>query len=147
MLNKNDCRERSNTFDNQLDIDDRYRWYFGGCLAVLVFAVLVMLGKEVYANFDDTPTPAADDSTLTTDIDATPHEYWKPYRIAQGQNLSRIFKHLNIDNKHLKAIMRADPLAKRFRRIKPGQMINFRYVDDVFAGLEYKIGPIYSLLV
>lgn len=151
MSANNDCHELNNTLENQLVVFDRYRWYLGSCLLLLVFSILVLLGSEVYANLginqeleykQDTP------ASLETEpeADPTPHEYWMPYKIARGQSLSRIFKQLGIDNKHLRAIMKTGPLAKRLRRIKPGQMINFRYVDDVFAGLEYVVSPTYSLL-
>ncbi|WP_455220606.1 peptidoglycan DD-metalloendopeptidase family protein [Kaarinaea lacus] len=149
MLTNDDCRELNNTVENQPLIYTRSRWFLAGCFIVLVFSALVMLGNEVYANLDDTPAQADDDDTLVSYASApalAPHEYWKPYKIAEGQSLSSIFKHLNIDRKHLREILRADPLAKRLRRIKPGQIIKFRYVDDVFAGLEYVVGPTYSLL-
>ncbi|MCI0506407.1 MAG: peptidoglycan DD-metalloendopeptidase family protein [Gammaproteobacteria bacterium] len=121
-------------------------------MTVFVLCVLVLLGNEVYANLNDSQVQgnyndSAAHYAARSEPDTSPHEYWKPYKIAEGQNLSRIFKQLDIDTEHLRAIMRADPLAKHLRRIKPGQMINFRYVDDVFAGLEYVVGPTYSLLV
>lgn len=141
MLTSNDCRNTKNTIDNHLIVIDRYRWYLGSCFLVLVFSVLVMLGSEVYANLIDKQLPEKDDSITAT----AAHEYWKPYKIARGQSLSRIFKQLGIDTKHLRAMMKAGPLAKRLRRIKPGQILKFRYVDNQFAGLEYIAGPMYSL--
>ena len=149
MLKNNECRNTNHSLENHLVVVDRYRWYLGSCLIVLIFSVLILLGNEVYANLVDSQAPATD-STATHAAGAaqasTPHEYWLPYKIAEGQSLSRIFKHLDIDTMHLRAIMRADPLAKRLRRIKPGQTLKFRYVDNVFAGLEYVAGPTYSLL-
>ena len=142
MLTSNDCRNTKNTIDNHLVVIDRYRWYLGSCFLVLVFSVLVMLGSEVYANLIDKQLPEKDDSTTAS----TAHEYWKPYKIARGQSLSRIFKQLGIDTTHLRAMMKAGPLAKRLRQIKPGQILKFRYVDNQFAGLEYVAGPMYSLL-
>lgn len=151
MLTNNDCGKLNNTIDNQLDICKRYRWYLGGFFIVLVFTALVIFGNEVSASFSEQQEAERQGYTLAnyTDRDAlesTPHEYWLPYRIARGQNLSGIFKQLDIDNRHLRAIMKADPLAKRLRRIKPGQLLKFRYVDDEFAGLEYEVGPVYSLV-
>ncbi len=151
MLTNNGCRETNNTLVNQVLIYDRYRWYLGGCFLVLVFSALVLLGNDVYANLDNWQAQENDDDTIapytTRSAPASePHEYWMPYKVAQGQNLSGIFKQLNIDTNDLRAIMHADPLAKRLRRIKPGQMIKFRYVDEVFAGFEYVAGPTYSLL-
>jgi murein DD-endopeptidase MepM/ murein hydrolase activator NlpD len=150
MLSNNDCRETNNSLKSHLLVVDRYRWYLGTCFIVLVFATLVMLGNEVYANLGGTPArgnyvdaPAS----YAPAPELTSHEYWKPYKIAEGQSLSGIFRNLNIDKAHLRAIMRADPEAKRLQRIKPGQVIKFRYVDEVFAGLEYVISPTYSLLV
>ena len=152
MLSNNDCREIINTQINQRYISNGYRWFLAGCFILLVFSALVLLGNKVYANLVDTPAQAKDNNSLDlhrvrSEPELTSHEYWKPYKVARGQSLSRIFKHLNIDTKHLRAIMRADPLAKRLQRIKPGQIIKFRYVDDVFAGLEYVAGPTYSVLV
>ena len=153
MLTNNDCLKTNSTSVSQVRIYDRYRWYLGGCFLVLVFPALVLLGNnDVYANLDDRQTQGNHDNTpasyaLRSTPASEPHEYWMPYKIARGQNLSRIFKQLNINSEYLRAIMRADPLAKRLRRIKPGQMINFRYVDDVFAGLEYVAGATYSLFV
>ena len=150
MLTKDDCLE-INYQDNQTDTFARYHWYLGACLIAFVFLAFVLLGNKVYANlgdkqlqedYDNSVAAYAERSTLAS----TPHEYWKPYRIARGQSLSLIFKRLHIDTEHLKAIMQADPLAKRLQLIKPGQMLKFRYVDNVFAGLEYVAGPTYSLL-
>ena len=151
MLSNNDCSEIINTQKNQGFNPSGSRWYLAGCFIVLGFAALVLLGNKVYANLYNSPAQETKDDTPASGLDhseaaLTPHEYWKPYKVAQGQSLSRIFKQLDIDIKHLRAMMRADPLAKRLQRIKPGQMIKFRYVDDVFAGLEYVAGPTYSLL-
>lgn len=146
MLTNNDYRNTSNTLENHLATFDRYRWYLGSCLFVLFFSVLVLLGKEVYANFDEDQAQTDQANTATDTADLGPHEYWKPYKIARGQSLSGIFKQLNIDNKHLRAIMRVDPLAKKLRRIKPGQTIKFRYVDNKFAGIEYMLDPTHSML-
>lgn len=168
MLTNNDCRETNNTLENQLVIYDRSMWFLGACLIVLVSSVLVMLGNKVYANRDDkqalgsyydtiaaytAPSPLASYTVpelasfkVPSAPAPTAQEYWESYKIGQGQNLSSIFKQLNINTKDLHAIMHADPLAKRLKRIKPGQMIKFRYVDDVFAGFEYVVGPTYSLV-
>lgn len=146
MLTNNDCRNTGNTLENHLITFDRYRWYLGSCLLLLFFSVLVLLGKEVYANFEDNDAQSFDTTPAVNTPDAGPHEYWMPYRIARGQSLSGIFRQLNIDTRHLRDIMSADPLAKRLRRIKPGQMIKFRYLDNDFAGLEYVIGPTHSVL-
>jgi len=149
MLTSNDGETNNNTLKIQAHTLNRYGWYLGGCFIVLVSA-LVMLGNDLYPNLDFNQTQENNDDTVTfyevrSAPAPTPHEYWKPYKVAQGQNLSNIFKQLNIDTKELRTIMHADPLAKRLRRIKPGQMIKFRYVDDVFAGLEYAVSPTYSL--
>jgi murein DD-endopeptidase MepM/ murein hydrolase activator NlpD len=114
-------------------------------------STLEIRDHEVSANLDVKQAQGKYDDVIASYTvrpapDSTPHEYWKPYKIARGQSLSIIFKRLNISAKYLQAIMRADPLAKRLQRIEPGQMIKFRYVDDVFAGLEYVVGPTYSLL-
>jgi len=151
MLTNNDCHKTENTIDNQLLSYDRYRWYLGGCILVPLFAALVMLGNKVYANLDDRPLQEDTDIThsslsVRTDLVSEPHEYWKPYRVARGQSLSSIFQQLHIDVEHLRAIMRSGPMAKQLRLIKPGQLLKFRYVDDVFAGLEYEVSPTYSLL-
>ena len=152
MLSNNDCGEIINTQNNQEFNPGGSRWFLAGCFIVLGFVALVLLGNKVYANLYNTPAQETEDDAPASSLDLSeaasiPHEYWKPYKVAQGQSLSRIFKQLDIDIKLLRAIMRADPLAKRLQRIKPGQMIKFRYVDDVFAGLEYVAGPTYSLLV
>lgn len=167
MLAKNDCREINNTFENQLLMYERG---FSGCLLVIVFSVLVMLGNKVYANLNGKQTLGhhthththtasyTDSSQASFTIPAlasfkvpsvpasTSNEYWKSYKITQGQTLSHIFKRLGIKTDYLKALLQSDPLAKRLQRIKPGQMIKFQYVNDVFAGLEYVAGPTYSLL-
>jgi murein DD-endopeptidase MepM/ murein hydrolase activator NlpD len=151
MLSNNDCREIVNTQNNLVSTSGGSRWLLAGCFIVLGLAALVALGNKVYANLNNTAAQGSDNytpasSTVHSEPELAPHEYWKPYKVAEGQSLSRIFKLLDIDIKHLRAIMRADPLAKRLQRIKPGQMIKFRYVDDVFAGFEYVAGPTYSLL-
>lgn len=151
MLTNYSCRETNNTLENQPRNHDSFGWYLGGCLITLVFSALVLIGNEVYAKLDDKAAQEhkIDANALyaaVSEPDSTPHEYWMPYKIAEGQSLSGIFKQLNIDTDYLREIMHAAPLAKRLRRIKPGQMIKFRYVDDVFAGLEYVISPTYSLL-
>jgi len=150
MKSRNDCLDTNKTLEIQLLIVDRYRWYLGSCFILIVFSALILLGNKVYANLVDSQAQAdyrdiAVDNQLS-ELEASPHEYWKPYKIAEGQSLSRIFKQMDIDSEYLWAIMRADPLAKRLRRIKPGQLIKFRYVDNVFAGLEYVIDPAYSVL-
>jgi len=149
MLTNNDCLIKNNTLKNQLPGLARYRWYIGGSLIVLVFSALVMVVNNVYANLSDSRLQENANSALadvSSEPENIPHEYWLPYKIASGQNLTRIFKQLNIDSEHLRAIMHTDPhLAKQLRRIKPGQMIKFRFVDDEFAGIEYIIGPTYSL--
>lgn len=168
MLTNNDCRETNNTLENQLVIFDRSMWFLGACLIVLVFSVLVMLGNKVYANLEDKQAqgnqydtidsytvrsaqetytvPALTSYKVPSAPASTAHEYWESYKVAQGQNLSNIFQKLNINTKYLWAILHADPLAKRLKRIKPGQLLKFRYVDNAFAGLEYVIGPTYSLV-
>lgn len=145
MLTKNDCRELNNTLENHLITFDRYRWYLSSCFLVLVFSALVLLGKEVYANLSDNFVQSNEEEAPSSTVEATPHEYWLPYKIAEGQSLSRIFKHLNIERKYLRQILRADPLAKRLKRIKPEQTIKFRYVDNEFAGIEYVVSPTYSV--
>jgi len=151
LSNNSSCFEIENTLEIQSLIAARYRLYLGALLLVLVFSALVLLGNNVYANLDSELDPGhAPPPTSTTDTDraaleAEPHEFWKPYKVAHGENLSRIFKRMNVDANQLAAIMRADPLAKRLRRLKPGQMIKLRYLDEEFAGLEYVAGPTYSL--
>lgn len=147
MKSNNDCLNKNDNLEDHLLIVDRYRWYLVFCFSVIVLSALVLIGNKVYANLEDSQVQAAPPSSSYDELDALPHEYWKPYKVARGQSLSRIFKQMDIDTEHLWTILRADPLAKKLRRIKPGQMLKFRYVDNEFAGLEYVIDPAYSLLV
>jgi len=147
MMSRNDCTQRYNTLENPPVIADKYRWYLGVSLITVIFVAFILLGGNVYATLGGEQTQINEDDQVVTQVPETlSHEYWKPYKIAEGQNLSRIFKQLNIEPEHLKAIMRVEPVAKRLRRIKPGQMLNFRYVNDEFAGIEYVINPAYSIL-
>jgi murein DD-endopeptidase MepM/ murein hydrolase activator NlpD len=151
MLYNNICLGTNNALANQPLIHDRCLWFLGACFIGLAFTTLEMLGNGASANLAVQQEEANHDDAIVSYTsqsipDSAPHEYWKPYKIARGQSLSRIFKRLNINSEYLRAIMRADPLAKRLQRIRPGQMIKFRYVDNVFAGLEYVVGPTNSLL-
>jgi len=151
MLPDESCANSNNLFDIQPLTGKRYRLFFSMCLLILVSTAFVLIGKDVYANLDENIADAKEVtiSTVPVEDSATPslemHEYWKPYKVARGETLSSIFKRMKVDQSQLTAILQADPVAKRLRRLKPGQWIKLRYVDEEFAGLEYVVGPTYSL--
>ncbi|MDH5327925.1 MAG: peptidoglycan DD-metalloendopeptidase family protein [Gammaproteobacteria bacterium] len=165
MFTKNNCCDTTRKLESQLNFYERC---LSSSLLVIVFSVLVLLGAKAYtkqdgenpvnplsnndsvaAYNDSTPSftvPMLDSFTVPSAPVSTPAGYWKSYKVAKGQNLALIFKQLDINTDYLRAMIQADPLAKRLQQIKPGQLIKIRYVNDDFAGLEYVAEPTYSLV-
>lgn len=154
MANKTEYSGRQViTVEDARQQQGQWMWHLGMFFVVFGFIAIIVVGNRVFATLNTNPNalgyqlPASSAHYNNIGNEQEPNVYWKDYKVAAGQNLSLIFKHLNIDTSFLRDIMRANPLAGRLENIKPGKIIKFRYVDDEFAGLEYVVGPTSSILV
>ena len=152
MLTTESSCNQENFSETQSPMIDRHLWLLGSFFVTFGFVAVVVLASEVFAETSggqtlDTYSLAASMETEFVVPKWEETEFWKDYKVAQGQNLSGIFKSMKVSSRVLRDMLHADPLGRRIQKLKPGQVIRFRYEDSEFTGLEYVASPTYSILV
>ncbi len=72
---------------------------------------------------------------------------WTEHQVASGESLASIFKDQGLEPALLHRIVNSDKQAKSLAKIRPGQILRFRYDDDELTALELQRNRVESLRV
>ena len=92
---------------------------------------------EIY----DTPEIDTLNTTYQSEHPAEPlnDPSWQEIPVTKGDSLARIFKRLHLSPQDLHTIMTLGKETSVLKRLKPGQRVGFRVVDNQFVALKYPV--------
>lgn len=92
------------------------------------------------------PDPQAAEVAAETTLDA-PEQTWVSQTVRSGDTLSHVFKRAGLGSQDVQDVLAATGDTSSFKKIHPGQRLNFDIRDSGLAAVEYVISRTESLLI